>query len=150
MAADTVAVAVEATRVVVVVVILAEVAEEEVILAAVVVEEVILAVAALAAVAVDGQVVVLAAAEGGQCTVLLLECELLQVAETPVDYVRRVRLARHRSVNLIVRVNFAHRRELAILDRLDTMDQRDKFDRVVRKVLRGLERTRVLATNHEM
>ena len=142
MAADTVAVAVEveveATRV-----------AEAVILVAVA-AEVILAVAALAEVAVDGQVVVLAAAEGGQCTVLLLECELLQVAETPVDYVRRVRLARHRSVNLIVRVNFAHRRELAILDRLDTMDQRDKFDRVVRKVLRGLERTRVLATNHEM
>ena len=124
MAADTVAVAAEATRVVV--------------------AEVILAVAALAEVAVDGQVVVLAAAEGVQCTVLLLECERLQVAETPADYVRRVRLARHRSVNLIIQVNFTHRRELAILD------QRDKFDRVVRKVLQGLERTRVLATNHEM
>ena len=74
---------------------------------------------------------------------LLPGCEHLQAAEMQAESIRQVRLAHHPSVSLTVQVNFVHRRELA------TLDQPDKYDQVVHKVLPGLERTEVLAINPE-
>ena len=151
MEADTAEVAVEAMRAVVVAAedILVVAAVEDTLVVVVAAVEDTLVAAASAEAAVDGQLVVIAA-EAVQCTVLLLGCERLQGEEMPADNIRQVRFARHRSVNHTVQVNFAHRKELAILDQLATLGLLDNRDQVVCKVLVGQEPTRGLATSHEV
>ena len=156
--ADTAEVAAEAMRAVVVAAVtLAAVAAVDILVVVVAAEDILvvaavedtLVAAASAEAAVDGQLVVIAA-EAVQCTVLLLGCERLQGEEMPADNIRQVRFARHRSVNHTVQVNFAHRKELAILDQLATLGLLDNRDQVVCKVLVGQEPTRGLATSHEV